>query len=161
GRQGIPIVEDCAQAHGAELDGRRAGAWGAMGAYSFYPTKNLGALGDGGAIVTQDAALAQAVRLLRQYGWDSKYHSSGFGGRNSRLAEIQAAFLRAKLPQLDGWNVRRRAVAAAYDRALASIDGRLPTQRASDDVAHLYVLRTGQRDALQSALAAAGIATAV
>lgn len=161
GQLGIPIVEDCAQAHGAALDGRRAGTWGAIGCYSFYPTKNLGALGDGGAIVTQDAGLAQSVRFLRQYGWHGKYHSSVPGGRNSRLDEIQAAFLRAKLPHLDAWNNRRRAIASVYDQGLAAIDERLPAQRGPDDVAHLYVIRSNQREALQAALAAAGIASAV
>jgi aminotransferase EvaB len=160
-RLGIPMIEDCAQAHGAELDGRRAGCWGALGCYSFYPTKNLGALGDGGAIVTQDAGLAEAARGLRQYGWSDKYHSSLPGGRNSRLDEIQAAFLRAKLPHLEAWNTRRRAIATAYDQAFAGLDPRLPSRRGRDDVAHLYVLRSRQRAALQTSLAAAGIATAV
>jgi len=160
-RLSIPVVEDCAQAHGALLAGKRAGAWGAIGCYSFYPTKNLGALGDGGAIVANDAALARSVQLLRQYGWSSKYHSSVAGGRNSRLDEIQAAFLRAKLPQLDRWNDRRRAIAAAYGRGLAGLNLRLPARRGLDDVAHLYVIRSDQRDGLQAALAAAGISTAV
>jgi dTDP-4-amino-4,6-dideoxygalactose transaminase len=132
-----------------------------MGCYSFYPTKNLGALGDGGAIVTQDAGLAQSIRRLRQYGWDGKYHSSVAGGRNSRLDEIQAAFLRAKLPHLDGWNERRRAIAAAYDEALGRGHGQPPGRRGPEDVAHLYVLRATQRQRWQAALAAAGISTAV
>jgi aminotransferase EvaB len=160
GRLGIPVVEDCAQAHGAELHGKRAGSWGAIGCYSFYPTKNLGALGDGGAIVTNDPALARTVRQLRQYGWTSKYHSSVAGGRNSRLDEMQAAFLRAKLPHLDGWNVRRRTVALAYDRGLA--DGNLRLMAPGLDlsnVAHLYVVRSHRRLALQAALKAAGIGT--
>ncbi len=160
-RLSVPIVEDCAQAHGAELGGKRAGGWGAIGCYSFYPTKNLGALGDGGAVVTNDAALARSVRLLRQYGWSSKYHSSRTGGRNSRLDEIQAAFLRAKLPHLEAWNARRRAIAAAYERGLAGLDLRLPLRRGLDDVAHLYVIRSDRRDGLQTALAAAGITSAV
>jgi dTDP-3-amino-2,3,6-trideoxy-4-keto-D-glucose/dTDP-3-amino-3,4,6-trideoxy-alpha-D-glucose/dTDP-2,6-dideoxy-D-kanosamine transaminase len=160
-RLSIPVIEDCAQAHGAERDGKCAGGWGAIGCYSFYPTKNLGALGDGGAIVTQDAALARSVRLLRQYGWSSKYHSSVAGGRNSRLDEIQAAFLRAKLPHLNAWNARRRAIAAAYERGLAGLELGLPARRGRDDVAHLYVVRSEQRDGLQAALAAAGITSAV
>jgi len=160
-RLGIPIVEDCAQAHGAILGGKRAGAWGAIGCYSFYPTKNLGALGDGGAIVCGDAALAQSVRLLRQYGWSSKYHSSVAGGRNSRLDEIQAAFLRAKLTHLDGWNTRRRDIAAAYARGLAGLGLRLPARRGPDDVTHLYVVRSDRRDGLQTELAKAGITSAV
>ncbi len=160
-RLGIPVIEDCAQAHGAELNGRRAGSWGHVGCYSFYPTKNLGALGDGGAIVTHDEALARPARLLRQYGWSGKYLSSVSGGRNSRLDEIQAALLRTELPHLDGWNSRRRAIAAAYDSGLAALDLRLPGSLGLDYVAHLYVVRSAQREALQTALAAAGVATAV
>ena len=158
GRLGIPVVEDCAQAHGAELHGKRAGGWGAIGCYSFYPTKNLGALGDGGAVVTNDAALARTVRQLRQYGWNGKYVSTLAGGRNSRLDELQAAFLRAKLPHLDGWNVRRRAVALAYDTGLADGNLRLTAPGLdSSNVAHLYVVRSPERRALQAALKAAGI----
>ena len=101
------------------LEGKRAGAWGAAGCFSFYPTKNLGALGDGGAIVTSDAGLAERARRLRQYGWASKYRSTLAGGRNSRLDEMQAALLAVKLPLVDGWNERRRAIARRYDEALA------------------------------------------
>ncbi len=161
GRLGTPVIEDCAQAHGAVLDGRRAGSWGHLGCYSFYPTKNLGALGDGGAIVTHDEALAGTARSLRQYGWSSKYFSTVSGGRNSRMDEIQAALLRAKLPHLDDWNSRRRAIALAYNRGLAALDLRLPCSLGSDYVAHLYVIRSAQREALQTALAALGVASAV
>ena len=160
-RLNIPVIEDCAQAHGAEQAGRRAGAWGTIGCYSFYPTKNLGALGDGGAIVTHDATLARTVRLLRQYGWRSKYHSSLAGGRNSRMDEIQAAFLRVKLPHLEAWNARRRAIAGAYHHGLAGLGLQLPDEPGRGDVAHLYVIRSDQRDRLQAALSAAGIASAV
>ncbi len=160
GRLGIPVVEDCAQAHGAELHGKRAGSWGVIGCYSFYPTKNLGALGDGGAVVTNDASLARTMRQLRQYGWSGKYVSTLAGGRNSRLDELQAAFLRAKLPHLDGWNVRRRAVALAYDTRLADRNLRLAAPGLDlGNVAHLYVVRSPQRLALQAALKAAGIGT--
>lgn len=158
---GIPVIEDCAQAHGAELGGRRAGAWGKLGCYSFYPTKNLGALGDGGAIVTNDQELAGQTRLLRQYGWSSKYFSSVAGGRNSRLDEIQAAFLRAKLPHLDDWNARRRAIATTYNQGLAALGLRLPCSLGQDYVAHLYVVRSKQREALKTALAMAGVMSAV
>jgi dTDP-3-amino-2,3,6-trideoxy-4-keto-D-glucose/dTDP-3-amino-3,4,6-trideoxy-alpha-D-glucose/dTDP-2,6-dideoxy-D-kanosamine transaminase len=161
GRLGIPVIEDCAQAHGAELDGRRAGNWGTIGCYSFYPTKNLGALGDAGAIVTNDAALAQSVRLFRQYGWRSKYHSSVAGGRNSRLDEIQAALLRAKLPHLDKWNSRRRAIAAAYNQGLSAVGLRLPCSLGPDYVAHLYVVRADRRDELRASLRAGGVASDV
>jgi aminotransferase EvaB len=157
----IPVIEDCAQAHGAELNGKRAGSWGTIGCYSFYPTKNLGALGDGGAIVTNDASLARPARLLRQYGWSSKYFSSITGGRNSRLDEIQAAVLRAQLTHLDQWNERRRAIATAYNRGLAALDLRLPVSLGPDYIAHLYVVRSAGRDALQKALAALGVDSAV
>src|ERR1017187_5285117 len=113
GRAAVPLVEDCAQAHGAALGGKKAGSWGALACFSFYPTKNLGALGDGGAITTNDGRLAQRVISLRQYGWSSKYRCSEYG-RNSRMDEMQAAILRAKLPHLDGWNARRREIAATY-----------------------------------------------
>ena len=102
------MIEDCAQAHGAKLDGRAAGAWGQLGCFSFYPTKNLGALGDGGAVTTNDAALAERVRALRQYGWTQKYDCRAGHGRNSRLDEMQAAILSVKLPHLEGWNCRRQ-----------------------------------------------------
>jgi aminotransferase EvaB len=158
---GIPVIEDCAQAHGAELGGRRAGNWGAIGCFSFYPTKNLGALGDAGAVVTNDAELAKSVRLFRQYGWRSKYHSAVAGGRNSRLDELQAALLRAKLPHLDGWNARRRAIAAALNQGLAGLGLRLPCSLGLDYIAHLYVIRSEQREALRTALMALGVTTAV
>ncbi|MBK6869268.1 MAG: DegT/DnrJ/EryC1/StrS family aminotransferase [Burkholderiales bacterium] len=155
---GVPLIEDGAQAHGARRDGRAAGAWGRIGAFSFYPTKNLGALGDGGALVTQDAALADRLRSLRQYGWCAKYEVALAGGRNSRLDELQAAVLSAKLPLLDAANTQRRAVAARYHAALADLPLRLPPSTGEDFVAHLYVLRTPHRAALQAHLAAAGIA---
>ncbi len=154
--RGAAVIEDCAQAHGAQLAGKRAGAWGAAACFSFYPTKNLGALGDGGAIVTSDAAVAERARRLRQYGWASKYRSTLAGGRNSRLDEMQAALLAVKLPLLDGWNERRRAIARRYDQALGA-------SRARDaaDVVHLYVLRARDRDAARERLRAAGIGTDV
>ncbi|RAU23599.1 erythromycin biosynthesis sensory transduction protein eryC1 [Paramagnetospirillum kuznetsovii] len=154
----LPIIEDCAQAHGAERDGVRAGAFGALGCFSFFPTKNLGALGDGGAVVTSDPALAEALVSLRQYGWATKYQASRPGGRNSRLDEMQAAILRVKLPLLDGWNARRRAICARYRDALP--DGAMP-ETGMDDVAHLAVARMKDRDAVQARLAGAGIQTAI
>ncbi len=153
GRAGVPLIEDCAQAHGASLGGRKAGSVGALGCFSFYPTKNLGALGDGGAITTSDAHLAAKVKSLRQYGWSSKYHSAEYG-RNSRMDEMQAAVLRAKLPHLDAWNARRRMIAAAYDAARG-----VPCTAGEDYVAHLYVMRTGARDAVRAELKARGVAT--
>jgi dTDP-4-amino-4,6-dideoxygalactose transaminase len=149
----VPLLEDCAQAHGASLGGRKAGSWGALACFSFYPTKNLGALGDGGAITTADAALAGRVRSLRQYGWSGKYRSAEYG-RNSRLDEMQAAILRVKLPHLDGWNARRREIAAAYDAALG-----VPSAAGEDYVAHLYVMRSAARDEVREALKNRGIGT--
>lgn len=149
----LPLIEDCAQAHGASLGGRKAGSWGTLACFSFYPTKNLGALGDGGAVIASNAHLAAKVRSLRQYGWRSKYHSVDCG-RNSRLDEMQAAILRAKLPHLDAWNERRREIAEAYNAALGIHD---PV--GEDYVAHLYVMRTPARDQVRAALTQRGIAT--
>lgn len=157
----LQVVEDCAQAHGARLGGRAVGTWGHAAAFSFYPTKNLGALGDGGAIATADAGLAQRVRELRQYGWRERYISAE-PGINSRLDEIQAAVLRVKLVALDANNCRRRQIAATYQSALAKTPLILPT--AADAVEHVYhqfVVRSTARDALQAALRAAGIGTLV
>jgi dTDP-4-amino-4,6-dideoxygalactose transaminase len=155
---GIPLIEDCAQAHGATLYGRHAGAWGTMGCFSFYPTKNLGACGDGGAITTNDPDLADRIQRLRQYGWTAKYHSAE-PGRNSRLDDMQAAILRTRLPLLDGWNLRRREIAALYSGALQGSDVVEPLDAGDAWVAHLYVIRTAARDELRAALAAQGIAT--
>ncbi|GLS03407.1 aminotransferase [Chitiniphilus shinanonensis] len=159
--RGIALIEDCAQAHGAMRDGRRAGSWGDLAAFSFYPTKNLGALGDGGAVASNDAELLERLRSLRQYGWRGKYHVGLEGGRNSRLDELQAAVLRAKLPHLDGWNARRRAIVQRYRAGLADLGWQLPLPPGDDDVAHLCVVRLAARDAVRSALAAAGIATEI
>ena len=157
----IPVVEDCAQAHGARLAGKAAGAWGKLGCFSFYPTKNLGALGDAGAVVTNDATLAGRVRELRQYGWRRKYECGGEGGRNSRLDELQAAILCAKLPHLDAWNSRRRAIAALYSDLLGGAGLQLPPAPGGHDVVHLFVVRTRHRDLLRAHLAAEGIAAEV
>ncbi|MDO8464047.1 MAG: DegT/DnrJ/EryC1/StrS family aminotransferase [Gallionella sp.] len=153
----IPVVEDCAQSHGAMLHGQKAGSFGDIGCFSFYPTKNLGALGDGGAIVTNRADLAERVRRLRQYGWSSKYHADLAGGRNSRLDEIQAAILRVMLPMLDGWNERRREIAARYTEKIVHPAIVTPAIHAEEYVAHLYVIRTARRNSLKQHLAEAGI----
>jgi dTDP-3-amino-2,3,6-trideoxy-4-keto-D-glucose/dTDP-3-amino-3,4,6-trideoxy-alpha-D-glucose/dTDP-2,6-dideoxy-D-kanosamine transaminase len=157
----IPVIEDCAQAHGATLDGRAAGAWGQVGCFSFYPTKNLGALGDGGAVITNDAVLAERVRALRQYGWTQKYHCRAGHGRNSRLDEIQAAILSVKLPRLEEWNRRRRRINALYSELLDGAGVRLPPIAGENDAAHLYVIRTPERDRIRTALAERGIDTDV
>ncbi|WP_395015700.1 DegT/DnrJ/EryC1/StrS family aminotransferase [Dongia sp.] len=157
---GAPVIEDCAQSHGAVLDGRKAGSWGALGAFSFYPTKNLGALGDGGAVVTGDAGLAERVRRLRQYGWSARYQAELTGGRNSRLDEIQAAALSVMLPQLDGWNARRRAIVAGYRASLNSDAIVFPADPLSPAyVGHLCVVRSRRRDAIRAALDARGVQT--
>ena len=157
--RGIALVEDCAQAHGARRGGRIAGAFGVLGCYSFYPTKNLGALGDAGALVTGDRGLAAKLRSLRTYGWGAKYHCVIEGGVNSRMDELQAALLRTLLPQLDAWNDRRRAIAARYAQSIRHSAIALPPPAGDGDVAHLYVVRTAGRDSLRQHLEAAGVAT--
>lgn len=149
---GLHVVEDCAQAHGATLDGRIVGTWGDLGCYSFYPTKNLGALGDGGAIIGNDPALHEKVTLLRTYGWRTRYISDHFGV-NSRLDEIQAAILRAKLPHLSKENKRRRAIADYYDAGLIKFNIELPWRASqSTHVFHQYVIRVKERNQLLEAL---------
>ncbi|MDO5624835.1 MAG: DegT/DnrJ/EryC1/StrS family aminotransferase [Pseudomonadota bacterium] len=154
---GVPVIEDCAQAHGAEAHGRRAGAWGRVASFSFYPTKNLGALGDGGALTTDDAELAGSLRGLRQYGWQHKYEVTRAGGRNSRLDELQAAILAAKLPRLDEANAARRAIGARYNQAFSDLPLGLPPAFGPEHVAHLYVVRSERRAALRAHLLAAGV----
>jgi aminotransferase EvaB len=159
--RGIALVEDCAQAHGARLAGRPAGSFGDAACMSFYPTKNLGALGDGGAVVTGSGEVADRVEHLRQYGWVGKYRAALAGGRNSRLDEMQAAILSALLPRLPAWNARRRAIASVYSRSIRHPQLRLPRSPGESDVAHLYVVRTDARDALAAWLKEHGIATDV
>ena len=160
-RRGLTVVEDCAQAHGAEYKGRRVGSFGRVACFSFYPTKNLGAYGDGGMIVTDDGALAQKVRLLRQYGWEKRYVSS-LRGLNSRLDEIQAAILRVKLRHLDKWNEARRARARLYGELLAGSGVVTPIEMDyGRHVYHLYVIRCPHRDALKDYLAEHGVGTAI
>lgn len=155
---GIALVEDCAQAHGATLpDGRRAGSFGDAATFSFYPTKNLGALGDGGAVTARRSDIADQVRALRQYGWSAKYRNELRGGRNSRLDEIQARFLLTMLPELDGWNARRRDIANRYSREIRNPAILTPPEAGTEYVGHLYVVRTDRRADLQAHLAAAGV----
>ena len=156
---GIPVIEDCAQAHGATRNGRAAGSFGIAGCFSFYPTKNLGALGDGGAVTTSDAAIAERLRELRQYGWDKKYQVSRAGGRNSRLDELQAAFLLAKLPHLDRWNEARREIARRYSKEIRNPRVKFPRDFRADNVAHLFVVRCEDRDGFRQHLEAHGIAS--
>ncbi|HEY0181591.1 MAG TPA: DegT/DnrJ/EryC1/StrS family aminotransferase [Rhodopila sp.] len=158
---GVALIEDCAQAHGARLHGRRVGTFGDAATFSFYPTKNLGALGDGGAVAVSDPALATRVAALRQYGWHKHYISDEVGV-NSRLDEIQAAILRVKLAHLDAQNARRSAIAAAYTAALVGGPLGAPQQREGvDHVYHLYVTRSVDRDRFQAALKARGVGTGI
>lgn len=161
GRSGVPVIEDVAQAHGARRNGRQAGTFAQLGTFSFYPTKNLGALGDGGAVVTNDEAIAARIAQLRQYGWGRKYSVDVPRGRNSRLDEMQAAILREKLPRLDGWNAQRRAIAARYNAAFARLGLACPVSVGDDYVAHLYIVRLANRDAFREHLKAEGVSTDV
>lgn len=156
------VIEDNAQAQGATFAGRPTGSFGHASGTSFYPGKNLGALGDAGAVTTNDAALAQQVRVLRNYGSQQKYYNE-IVGYNSRLDELQAALLRVKLPQLASWTHQRQQVAAWYSQYLVGIDGlRLPTvAEGATHVYHLYVVHTSQRTALQQHLASQGIGTMI
>ncbi|MBH3412033.1 DegT/DnrJ/EryC1/StrS family aminotransferase [Pseudomonas putida] len=156
---GVPVLEDCAQSHGARRNGQQAGSFGTVACFSFYPTKNLGALGDGGAVVTRDDELAARIRQLRQYGWSQKYQVAIPGGRNSRLDEMQAAILRVKLPLLDGWNEQRRSIAQRYNAAFASLDMQLPASTGEDYVAHLYVVRVKARMEFAAALKENGVSS--
>jgi dTDP-4-amino-4,6-dideoxygalactose transaminase len=151
--RGIPVIEDCAQAHGAERSGLKAGSFGRFACFSFYPTKNLGALGDGGAVVCKTAADAKRLGALRQYGWQQKYFVEVEGGRNSRLDELQAAWLRHGLKQLDANNARRREIAQRYCNEINHPKIALP-KVGEDHVAHLYVLRASNRDTLKAHLTA-------
>lgn len=151
------LIEDAAQAHGAERCGKRAGSFGAIGCFSFYPTKNLGAMGDAGALTTSDADIADRLRSLRGYGWEQRFVAHHVGGRNSRMDEMQAAVLLAKLPWLQSWNVRRREIAAAYRQALSGLGLALPDVTGADHVVHQHVVRVQDRDALRARLGAAGI----
>jgi dTDP-4-amino-4,6-dideoxygalactose transaminase len=159
---GIPLVEDAAQAHGACLDGRPAGSLGALAAFSFYPTKNLGAMGDAGAVTTSDPELADRVRLLREYGWRTR-DDAELKGVNARLDELQAALLRVMLRGLGAATERRRTVAGLYLGGLAELPGlELPAVIADSDPAwHLFVVRHERRDALATEMAHAGIGTGV
>ena len=156
-RHGVAVVEDCSQAHGATLDRRKVGTFTEVAAFSLYPTKNLGALGDAGVLATGDAALAERLAALRQYGWHTHYVSDEVGV-NSRLDELQAAILRVKLRYLDAQNARRQEIAAAYDAALLAPPARRP---GANHVFHQYVVRVPDRESMQHHLRGAGIGTGV
>ena len=159
----LTVIEDCAQCHGATFNGRRLGTLGRAAAFSFYPTKNLGALGDGGAIVTTDPTVADNLRALREYGWRERYVSD-IPGVNSRLDEMQAAILRPKLAHLDQDNAKRKAIAALYDRHLDAERVITPEARDGEHVYHQYVVRAGgqsNRDALRQHLKDRGVGTLI
>ena len=160
-RYELRVIEDCAQAHGAKIGDQRVGSIGDIAAFSFYPTKNLGALGDGGAVVTKDHDLAERLRLLREYGWRERYISE-IAGMNSRLDELQAALLRVKLKYLDEENARRQQIARLYDEKLAASSLGLPKIcGAISHVYHQYVVRSCERDALKDGLRKQGIGTLI
>ncbi len=160
-RRGVPVIEDCSQAHGTALGSRYVGMDADAATFSFYPTKNLGALGDGGMVVTRDAHTAERIKSLREYGWRRRYVSDE-RGMNSRLDELQAAVLRYRLPHLDAGNRRRAAIAAAYDAGLSGTSLRLPVRAPSATHAyHQYVVRHAERDRLRAHLTRAGVGTNV
>lgn len=158
---GLSVIEDAAQAHGAKYNGRRAGSLGHAAATSFYPGKNLGGLGDGGAVLTNDTHIANRIRKLRNYGSTIKYRHE-IHGYNSRLDEIQAAFLRVKLVMLDQWNAQRRKIAALYSKLLLDADLTLPyVPNYAEPVWHLYVVRCRKRDALRTHLSENGVSSVI
>lgn len=161
-KHGLKVIEDCAQAHGARYKGRRVGGLGDAAGFSFYPGKNLGAFGDGGAVTTNDPLLAERIQVLRNYGSHTKYHNEVIG-YNSRLDELQAALLRVKLTKLDEWNERRRNVASKYLLELSGEQSiELPhVPEWADPVWHLFVIRHAQRDALKKALSDKGVGTMI
>jgi dTDP-4-amino-4,6-dideoxygalactose transaminase len=160
-RYGLYVVEDCAQSHGAAFNGKMTGSFGQMAAFSFYPTKNLGAIGDGGMVVTNDQKLQQKLTALRQYGWQQRYVSS-IRGINSRLDELQAAVLRVKLGDLENDNKRRKQIAEIYTKAIENT--KIIPPRSAKGIVHVYhqyVIRTENRDALIRHLANNSIVTAI
>lgn len=161
-QHGLRVIEDCAQAHGACYQGHKVGGLADLGCFSFYPTKNLGALGDGGAVVSRDPALIERVRRLREYGWTAQArYVSQEEGMNSRLDELQAAILRVKLRHLDSWNRRRRELATFYTANLPAPIVKPIEQPGCQHVYHLYVVRVSQRDEFRQRLQAAGVSTAI
>ena len=160
-RYGVQVVEDACQAHGATYRGKKVGSLGTLGCFSFYPTKNLGAYGDAGMVVTNDYDLAEKIRALRNYGQSSKYHNDVIG-INSRLDELQAAILRVKLPYLDIYNQRRRELAEIYLKLLKQTNLVLPAEKEyAKHVYHLFVIRSDQRDRCRAQLEEAGIQTLI
>jgi dTDP-4-amino-4,6-dideoxygalactose transaminase len=161
-RRGLEVIEDCAQSFGARYGGRHTGTFGRVGAYSFFPTKNLGGFGDGGLIATDDDRVAELARMLRAHGSKRKYQNEMLG-YNSRLDALQAALLRVKLPHVDGWNAGRRAVAERYGQLLGDVPGIVVPEATDGHVFHQYTIRClgGDRDRIQAELQGAGIGTMV
>lgn len=156
---GVALIEDCAESHGARWEGKRTGSFGLAGCFSFYPTKNLGAYGDAGAIATDSDAFAEKARSLRQYGWSQKYVAQAARGTNSRMDEMQAAVLNAKLGSLDAMNERRRRIVSHYNETLGGKVPHLPFAANDNFVVHHYVLRSERRERVREALAARGVGT--
>ncbi len=158
----IPVIEDCAQAHGASIDGKKVGSFGVAGAFSFYPTKNLGAIGDGGIFVTNDSKIYESACMIRQYGWRERYHSE-VCGINSRLDELQAAILNVRLNYLDEDNKKRRRIADQYSKQLVDAGVKLPNQVKDrfEHVYHQYVIRIANRDQCQIEMEKRGVKTAI
>jgi len=159
-KSGIKVIEDCAQAHGAQIEGKKVGSFGNISTFSFYPTKNLGAVGDGGAVLTNDGQIAKIVKQIRQYGWGEKYSVEIENGTNSRLDELQAAFLLAKLEDLDNWNQQRIKVAQQYVNAFEKSKVKV-LKNTLKGVAHLFVVLTDDRDKLIEHLAKSSIQSGI
>lgn len=160
-KHGLKVIEDNAQGFGAEYLGKKTGSFGDIACLSFFPTKNLGAYGDGGAVATNDPALAERMRMLRTHGWKKKYYSEEVG-YNSRLDSLQAAILQAKFPHLDSWNEKRRELSKRYTEHLAPLGIVTPVEREwAKHVYHLYIIRSEKRDQLQAFLKQKGIASEV
>jgi dTDP-3-amino-3,4,6-trideoxy-alpha-D-glucose transaminase len=161
-RHNLFVLEDAAQAHGSRYKGQMTGSMAHATAFSFYPTKNLGALGDAGGVVTNDDDLARKLRMLRNYGSEEKYIHTAIG-TNSRLDELQAAFLRVRLPRLNGWNEKRRVLASLYNQALSQVEGVVVPYVSdwAEPVYHLYVVRVNQRELVQESLKRKGITTLI
>lgn len=158
-RRGIPVIEDACQAHGAEYRSRKAGSLGLAGCFSFYPGKNLGACGEGGAVTTDDPELTKRIRMWRDHGSAKKYEHD-FPGLNMRMEGVQGGILSVKLKHLDRWNEQRREAAAVYERALAGLDVLAPAERNyGRHVYHLYVIQSDNRDHLRARLTEAGVET--
>lgn len=157
----IVLLEDCAQAHGAGIEAGMCGTFGDAASFSFYPTKNLGAIGDAGAVVTNIEAVSEISRSLRQYGWESKYYSKNPGGRNSRMDEVQAAVLSLYLPHLKDMNERRRSIAKQYSNRLSSAGILTPPVKGADFVAHLYTVRVSNREKFIDYVFSRGIQTSI